>query len=306
MLRYFKQKTFSTLFITHDYTIIDEIYSKYRAFLPFIEFKELYRKDEATTELRTFSAEKYLQWEEQIDPVSVSEEQTDPILSLQSNITVFGRNFTIYKDKNHDHPSNLAVRPGSLVYLKAPSGAGKTTIVKIVMGLIRAQKFSAQLAESRFNQSTPGAIWQSKIWGKQASMVFQHADESLNARANIFQTFSGLPLKNKLTPERLVAALDPVFSDKVTNTFLLKKIQNLSGGQKQRINILRSLILNTPLVILDEPLNGLDFDSIRSVLDLVESRLQQDIAFLVISHNEDIFDKLSHPHDTYYLAYDKQ
>ena len=221
---------------------------------------------------------------------------------MHHSFSVFGKKLHIYSDAQHKEAVNLNIYPGTFTYLKAPSGAGKTTLAKIVMGLIKCERFSAQMAGRKYNEKTADSFWPKFIWGKQASMVFQHADESLNLKANIYQTFAALPLDKKLTPSALAAILDPVFADKVDTSFLRKKLMELSGGQKQRINIMRSLLLNTKLTILDEPLNGLDFISIQRILQLLEEKRRSGSAFLIISHNDDIFEKIIPAENIYYLA----
>ena len=83
--------------------------------------------------------------------------------------------------------------------------------------------------------------------------------------------------------------------------FYEKLVKHLSGGQKQRLNLLRSLVLDTDVLVLDEPLNGLDFASSVKVLSKIEDRLRGGGSVLVISHNEEIFDALTAPEDIYYL-----
>ena len=302
ILHYFTQKPFTLLFITHDYSILHEIFTRHRKLTKQMEFKELFRKDTEQTGLRTFSAEQYLQWEQRLSSSEQEIKTSKTVFSMHHSFSVFGKNLHIYDDARHQDAVNLNIIPGSFTYLKAPSGAGKTTLAKIVMGLIKAQAFSAQIAGYKLNETTPASFWPKHIWGKKLSMVFQHADESLNLRANIYQTFAALPLARKLTPAALVAILDPVFAEKVDAAFLKKKLLELSGGQKQRINIMRSLVLNTKLTILDEPLNGLDFLSIQKILQLLEEKRRSGSAFLIISHNDDIFEKMIPAESIYYLA----
>jgi ABC-type multidrug transport system ATPase subunit len=61
-------------------------------------------------------------------------------------------------------------------------------------------------------------------------------------------------------------------------------------------------VLDTDLLILDEPLNGLGFESIQKVLDLLREKQSAGKGILLISHNEDIFDKLIPPEHVYYLS----
>jgi ABC-type multidrug transport system ATPase subunit len=78
----------------------------------------------------------------------------------------------------------------------------------------------------------------------------------------------------------------------VDYAFLNRPIKFLSGGQKQRLNLLRTLSLDTELLILDEPLNGLDFLSLKKVIDLLLTKQEEGKGILLISHNEEIFDSL--------------
>ena len=80
-----------------------------------------------------------------------------------------------------------------------------------------------------------------------------------------------------------------------------KKVWQLSGGQKQRLNLLRAFALETPLIILDEPLSALDFESIDRVLGLIRDARMRGRAILLISHNEDIFDRLVSPESVHLL-----
>jgi len=302
ILQYFRNKPITLLFITHDYSIIHELYAQHRDLTERMEFKELFRQDSGQTALRTFSAEQYLHWEQQLTPPVEKIKSDKTLFSVRSSFSVFGKNLRIYNDARHSEAVDLKIYPGSFTYLKAPSGAGKTTLAKMAMGLIKPEKFSAQIAGHPFNETTPDSFWPKYIWGKEAGMVFQHADESLNLRADIYQTFKALPLVKKLTPAAVAALLDPIFAEKVDAAFLKKKLFELSGGQKQRINIMRSLALNTKLTILDEPLNGLDFHSIQRILLLLEEKRRSGSAFLIISHNDDIFEKLIPAENIYYLA----
>ncbi len=302
IFQFFRHKSFTLLFITHDYSIIHEIFTQHRDLTERMEFKELFRQESGQTALRPFSAEQYLRWEQRLTPHVQSVKNDNAVFSIRSSFSVFGKNLHIYRDARHRETVDLEIYPGSFTYLKAPSGAGKTTLAKITMGLIKAEKFSAQIKGRRFNETTPVAFWPKQIWGKELSMVFQHADESLNLKADIYQTFAALPLIKIPTPDTLAALLDPIFAEKVDAAFLKKKLFELSGGQKQRINIMRSLALSTKLTILDEPLNGLDFHSIQRILLLLEEKRRSGNAFLIISHNDDIFEKLIPAGNIYYLA----
>lgn len=301
LLRKFQQKPFTTLLITHDYSIIGEIFHRYPKLTGQFDFKELYRENDHVA-IRSFDPQSYLSWIQNVTATSAKfETGKEFILQVHNKFKTFGRSLQIFQDKEYRQPADLVIRPGEMVYLKAASGVGKTTLAKLITGLYRADRFIMKLTDITVNQNSPAKIWAKNIWGKSAGMVFQHADEALDLQADVYHIFKGLPGK-KLSREDVLRELQTLFENKVDPNFLKKKVLFLSGGQKQRLNLLRTFLLETDLIILDEPLNGLDFHSIRKALDIIEEQRQKGRAILIISHNEEIFDSLIDEKHIYYLG----
>jgi ABC-type multidrug transport system ATPase subunit len=169
------------------------------------------------------------------------------------------------------------------------------------MGLFRADKLSAQLSGVTLNEHTPRSFWQKNIWGKKMTMVFQHADEALNPESTVKGVFASLPTLHGKTESQLIEILSELFELNDFGIFLRKKVKHLSGGQKQRLNLLRGFALDTDILILDEPLNGLDFESGGKVISLIQRKQQAGKGILLISHNEEIFDRLVAPENVFYL-----
>jgi peptide/nickel transport system ATP-binding protein len=304
LLEKYEQFPFTVMFITHDYSIISEIYARYKHLLPAIHFKELSRTDATAVELHDFSPREYLAWLETAQPPSYSaREGRKEVLKVEPEFSIFGRNYRICKDPGRTLPAPLIINQGEMVYVKAESGVGKTSLAKIIMGLYPSQRFSMSLSGIAVTHRSSLGVWQKRIWGKKAGMVFQHADEALDMEATIAETFKGLPLPAGLSHQDTKPMLAPLFSENnLTADFLKRKVAFLSGGQKQRLNLLRSLTLDTDLIILDEPLNGLDFKGVTRVLGLLEEKRKSGSALLLISHNEEIFDSLVDETHRYYLA----
>jgi peptide/nickel transport system ATP-binding protein len=295
-------KPFTVVIITHDYSIISEVYRHYRRLINYIRFLELSRENDAEVAVHNFSPEEYLSWLETPKKRSYPSADTKPVLTVSPHFSIFNRNLTIYADHAHREVAPLVINKGDIVYLKAPSGIGKTTLAKIIMGIYRPDRFSMKLDGQTITERSPHALWQSSIWGKRAGMVFQHADESLNLASTVRETFKGLPLRRSVTIDFLESILAELFDKRIIDVIINKKVAYLSGGQKQRLNLLRTLILNTGLIILDEPLNGLDFASVKRVLDLLDRKRSQGIAVLMISHNEEIFEHFIGEENIYYLG----
>ena len=66
---------------------------------------------------------------------------------------------------------------------------------------------------------------------------------------------------------------------------LEKNALKLSSGEKRKVSIIRSVIFNPDIVLLDEPTTHLDLDSIHELIKLIQ-QLKQDITFIIVSHNE--------------------
>ncbi|MBN1758062.1 MAG: ATP-binding cassette domain-containing protein [Chitinispirillaceae bacterium] len=302
LLEKFRTRSFTILIITHDYSIISEIYQRHRDLIDRVRFKELSRVKDTGVIVRDFSADDYLNW---LDTPRIQQKiisDTKPVLEVQPRFSIFGRHLAIYADGDRTRLQPLRIHKGEMVYLKAPSGIGKTTLAKIIMGIYHADDFSMALDGISITHRSPVSLWASSIWGKRAGMVFQHADESLNLASTVRETFKGLPLKRRFSAEDLTSHLMELFDRPISDIFLKKKVAYLSGGQKQRLNLLRSLVLGTSLIILDEPLNGLDFTSVKKVLNLLDEKRASGSALLMISHNEEIFEHFIGEENIYYLG----
>lgn len=301
LFKRFQQQHLTTLLITHDYSMVSEVTRSYRSFVEHVSMKELSLLN-GRLAFREFRPETYLSWlEKQKGDSEPSSKSGRPLLSVASGAEVFGQRLEISKDSAGIQISPLEIFPGTLVYLKAPSGTGKTTIVKMMMGLIRGEHLQITLDGTMITERTSRHFWQKHVWGKKMTMVFQHADEALNPRSTVMETFQGLPSEKRITREDVRKALMELFDSTICDGLLDKPVSTLSGGQKQRLNLLRSLFLNTDILILDEPLNGLDFESITKVLAKLREKLLARKGILLISHNEEIFDALIPNEHIYYL-----
>lgn len=302
LIECYKQRPFSALIITHDYSIISEMEMQYSDLQKAIEYKELNRNQDKL-QLDLFSKGAYLDWVKNQDKLSPGKVNIENALILKSPVSVFNRNLAFYKKGKNGQleRTDLELKKNTLVYLKAQSGVGKTTIAKIIMGLVKADKMQINFGILSADQNSDEQFWRKNIWGKYVSMVFQHADESLNQNASVIESFDALPLKIPMNQEQLTGQLQTFFDEKIKPSFLQKKIKFLSGGQKQRLNILRSLLLETNVLVMDEPLNGLDLKSAHKVIEKIRARQQQGCAILLISHNEEIFDSMVPDQNVIYL-----
>ena len=302
LFKKFHEAHFTAILITHDYSMISEVHRSHHNLMGRIIFKELFLRENKLA-VREFHPATYMSWlKGQRRQVKLKAQKLEPLLTMESGVRVFGRTLVISKDEPGKQVSPLMIHPGTSAYLKAPSGTGKTTLVKAMMGLVPCTRLNLSVGGITLTEKTPRGLWQRTIWGKKIVLVFQHADEAVNAHSTVKETFLGLPSKTRITTGSIMETLGDLFDSEVDEAFLNRKVGTLSGGQKQKLNLLRGLYLDTDILILDEPLNGLDFESTTKVISMIQRKQREGKGLLLISHNEEILDTQVEKDHIYYLA----
>ena len=164
---------------------------------------------------------------------------------------------------------NLTVKDGEFITLVGASGCGKSTILKIIAGLIEA---------------TEGKITWQKYQNPDLAFVFQEA--ALMPWATVFDNIK-LPLKlANIFPlqakRKCIEAIKLVNLEGFENAYP----RQLSGGMKMRVSIARALVNQPNLMLMDEPFGALD-DMTRTKLnsDLLDLWQQQKWTIIFVTHN---------------------
>ncbi|BBI33052.1 metal ABC transporter ATP-binding protein [Cohnella abietis] len=170
------------------------------------------------------------------------------------------------------------------VGLIGSNGAGKTTLLRMIVGLTRPQKGSISL----FGE-TAG---QFKDWNKIGYVPQKNHFNPLFPATVREVVLSGLYGRKKLfrriSKEDISRCEDALGALKIQD-LRDKKIGALSGGQQQRVFLARALINNPKLLILDEPLSGIDVETQQSFFHLIKHMHQRhNITFLMVSHDLDM------------------
>lgn len=103
----------------------------------------------------------------------------------------------------------------------------------------------------------------------------------------------GLIIRGIKHPEKQVNEILPKLG--LASSIKHRYPHELSGGQRQRVAIARALILNPQILILDEPTSALDLLTQNDILELlIEIQKQQEISYIIISHDLDVVKSLAH------------
>ena len=172
---------------------------------------------------------------------------------------------------------NLKIYEGDFVAMIGPNGGGKTTLLKLILGLLTPSKGKIQL----FDRPP-----------QKASYLIGYVPQDVHINQNFPITAIDVVLMGKLMPEKrwrrnpskdrqeAIAALQHMEMEAFADT----KIGELSGGQRQRIFIARALVTRPRLLLLDEPTASIDSKGQADFFRLLES-LNTEMTILMVSHD---------------------
>ncbi|MDI9348941.1 MAG: cell division ATP-binding protein FtsE [Candidatus Symbiobacter sp.] len=185
---------------------------------------------------------------------------------------------------------NFEIKAGSFHFLTGPSGAGKTSLMRL---MYLAQRQSRGLIH---------------LFGQDLSTLPSGQRPDLRRRIGmVFQEFRLLPhlsaFDNVALPLRIAGTAEAQLRAQVTELLawvglaehMAQTPPTLSGGQQQRVAIARAVIAKPDLLLADEPTGNVDENSARRLMRLFEALNDHGTTVIVATHNEALMTRFGHP-----------
>lgn len=167
----------------------------------------------------------------------------------------------------------ITVQKGEIVGLLGPNGAGKTTIIRMLTGLISRNKGTVEIASNDLDKEFNKCM-------ENVGAIIENPEfyNYLSGWENLKQFARMSP--RKITDEMIMEVVTRV---RLTET-IHQKVKTYSLGMRQRLGIAQALLHRPALLILDEPLNGLDPKGMYDFRQLIEEIAKDGTSILISSH----------------------
>lgn len=171
---------------------------------------------------------------------------------------------------------NLDIEKGEVVSIIGPSGGGKSTLLRCLIGLEEIDSGNIEVPDKK----KMGMVFQS-------FNLFPHK----TAIQNVMESLIVVDKMDKSEAKKIAYDLLEKVGLKDRADFYPKA---LSGGQKQRVAIARALARNPEVLLFDEPTSALDPDMVKEVLNVIEQlRESSNITMVIVSHEIDFVNQIS-------------
>jgi len=179
---------------------------------------------------------------------------------------------------------NLELCQGRKLGLVGPNGGGKTTLLHIIMGLLKPSSGSIEI----FGQPVVDEKDFKKIRQK-TGLLFQDSDDQLFSPTVLEDVAFG-PLNLGKTKEKAVETAKKTLNFLGLSGFEDRVTYKLSGGEKRLVSLATVLAMEPEILLLDEPTTGLD-DAIKArIVDLLE---KLPLSLIMISHESDLLERIT-------------
>lgn len=196
---------------------------------------------------------------------TTGESSMSPVLSVLNLTKAFRRHGWLPGGRVNQvlRGASFEIQPGKMVGLVGENGAGKSVLMKIIVGLMKADSGTVQVA-GRLGYCPQTPLLYDKLTPDETLRLFAHAygldDAHAHRQAEHFYEFLNF------------------------GRFRSELIENLSGGTSQKLNLTIALMHEPQLLLLDEPYSGFDWETYQRFWQLSDSLRESGVTILIVSH----------------------
>lgn len=188
--------------------------------------------------------------------------------------------FSYDKEMVLNHLS-MTVEKSSLCFIMGINGSGKTTLLKSIMGFLFPQRGIIQI--NGIDVATVNRYTMSRLVSYVPQAINLNTDFTVMDYLSLGRTpHLGFAAKMKESDYEII---DRYSARLGVRQFLEIPFNNLSGGQKQMVAVTRSLVQDTPLIILDEPMSALDIGKQVELLQVLRELISEGKTIILTTHN---------------------
>ncbi len=197
---------------------------------------------------------------------------------------------------------SFSIRRGEAFGLVGESGCGKSTIGKMLVGLLKPTSGKI-IFEGKDITALP--VKERRRYCRDIQLIFQDPYASLNPRMTIAQIVAEPIRTNNILPaDKIDARVDELLERVGLASYMKNRYPHeFSGGQRQRVGIARALAVNPKLIVCDEPVSALDVSIQAQVLNLLDDLKDQlGLTYLFIAHGLNVVKHISDRVGVMYLG----
>lgn len=187
---------------------------------------------------------------------------------------------------------NLKIEKGEAVALMGPNGSGKSTLLKLINGIISPDEGTYLLDGEAITRQRLKSDRFAKLLHQKIGFVFQNSDSQLFC-SNVYDEIAFGPRQMGLTEEDVEKRVTDCLNLLDIRAFKDRVPYHLSGGEKRKVAIACVLSLNPDVLVLDEPMNGLDPKTQRWLVGFLEGLNRAGKTLITSTHNLELVQELS-------------
>ena len=186
---------------------------------------------------------------------------------------------------------NLNIQKGESVIIQGPNGCGKSTLIKLLNGIIFPMEGSYTYQGHEITEKTLKDTRFAKWFHQQMGYVFQNADTQLFC-GSVEEEIAFGPTQMGLSENEIRQRTEDCLK-----LFGIEKLRerppyHLSGGEKRKVSLACILSMNPEVLILDEPLAGLDENTQKMLIDFLKKFHVSGKTLIIITHNNQLAKEL--------------